>query len=192
MYEYYDNRLKNKIINLAPGDYFATDKDLLINTVLGSCVSVVLYDPLLKAGGMNHFMLAEMKAKSNIDNYFKEERYGLYAMEALINDLLKLGSKKGNLKAKIFGGSNVIQTARTIEIGQENIRFAEEFLKTENIPIVNRDTGGKKARKIYLYAKSFKILLKRVNIRTTDLDQQMINYQKELEKKKDGGTTILF
>jgi len=192
MYKYYDNRLKSEIINLAPGEYFASDKDLLINTVLGSCVSVILFDPVLKAGGMNHFMLADVKAKNTIDSFFKVERYGLYAMESLINDFLKMGSKKSNLKAKIFGGSRVLETRRTIDIGDENIRFAEEFLKTEKIPVVNHDTGGRKARKIYLYTKTFKILLKRVNVRTTELDHQMEDYQKKLEEKKDGGKVTLF
>ncbi len=192
MYRYFDNRLKSEVINLAPGEYFVSKNDLLINTVLGSCVATVLFDPVLKAGGMNHFMLADVKAKSNIDSYFKIERYGLYAMESLINDFLKMGSKKSNLQAKVFGGSRVLETQRTIEIGKENIQFAEEFLKTEKIPIINRDTGGRKARKIYLYTKDFRILLKRVNIRTTELDQQMEDYQKKLKEKKDGGTPILF
>ena len=192
MYRYYDNRLQSEIINLAPGDYFASDENLLINTVLGSCVSVVLFDPIRKAGGMNHFMLADIKAKSSIDSYFKVERYGLYAMESLINDFLKMGSKKSNLKAKVFGGSRVLETRNPLDIGKENIKFAEEFLKTEKIPVINHDTGGRKARKIYLYTKTFKILLKRVNVRATELDHQMEDYRKELENKKAGGPAILF
>lgn len=192
MYRYFDNRLKSEIVNLSPGEYFVSNKDELINTVLGSCVSTVLFDPVLKIGGMNHFMLADVKAKARVDNYFKVERYGLYAMESLINDFLKLGSEKSNLQAKIFGGSRVLETQRVIEIGKENIEFAEEFLKAEKIPIINRDTGGRRARKIYLYTKDFRILLKRVNVSATELDYQMEDYQEKLDKKKDGGTPILF
>ena len=192
MYRYYDNRLKNEVINIAPGEFFASDEDLLINTVLGSCVSVVLYDPVRRAGGLNHFMLAEAKARKDIDNFFKVERYGLYAMESLINEFIKKGSKKSNLEAKVFGGSKVLDSHKTITIGEDNIVFAEDFLKTEGIPVVTQDTGGNMARKIYLFTRTFKVLLKRVSIRSTQLDHQMEDYRKELEKKKDGGAPILF
>ncbi|MBI9107308.1 MAG: chemotaxis protein CheD [Spirochaetales bacterium] len=192
MYKYYDNKLKREINNLGPGEYLSSDEDIVINTVLGSCVSVVLFDPILKAGGFNHFMLADVSLNTRIDNFFKVERYGLYAMESLINDFLKRGSKKSNLKAKVFGGSRMLETQRVIDIGAENIRFAEEFLKTEKIPIISQDTGGSKAMKIYLYTKTFRILLKRVDSRTTELYQQMEAYKKKLKEEKDGGIIVLF
>jgi chemotaxis protein CheD len=192
MYKYFDNRLKKPAVNLAPGEYYFSAEDLIINTVLGSCVSVVLYDPVLKAGGMNHFMLAESRGKIVENDYFKIERYGLYAMEALINEVLKHGGKKSRLMAKIFGGSRVLHSNNKMDIGVDNIEFAERYLDAENIPIISRDTGGIRARRIYLYPQSFRILLKRVQ-RSTEFERAMEKYKAEVTKKAgQGSETVIF
>ena len=143
MYWFFDGKLDKNIINLAPGEFYATGEDVIINTVLGSCVAVVLFDPQRRVGGLNHFMLAEAAANKKVDEYLKVERYGLYAMEALINEFLKLGSTRRNLKAKIFGGGKVLASQMRMNIGEDNIKFAEEYLAAEKIPIVSRDTNKK-------------------------------------------------
>jgi chemotaxis protein CheD len=193
MYWFFDRKLDKNIINLAPGEFYVTGEDIVINTVLGSCVAVVLYDPQRKIGGLNHFMLAEAAANKRVDEYLKVERYGLYAMEALINEFLKLGSTRRNLKAKIFGGGKVLANQMQMNIGEDNIKFAEEYLAAEGIPVVVRDTGGTRARKIYLYPTTFRVLLKRLSPQTTQLEEQMKLYREKIKKKKDDeGTAVIF
>ena len=191
MYRYFDNKLKKDTVNLAPGEYFVSGDDLVINTVLGSCVAVALYDPKLKIAGLNHFMLAESRTVPDPDSFFKIERYGLYAMEALLNGLMKLGSNRNSLQAKIFGGSSVLETNNTLDIGADNIRFAEKYLETEKIPILNRDTGGTRARRIYLYPQSFRVLMRRIQP-NEELSSMMENYKERLSRNEEDGKAVIF
>jgi len=108
-------------------------------TILGSCVSACLYDPIRRVGGMNHFLLADGDGQEAM-------RYGAYAMEILINDLLKIGASRDRLEAKLFGGAKIME--RLNDIGAENILFARRFLATEGIPVVGESLGGRRARRI--------------------------------------------
>ena len=192
MYKYYDNKLKRTTINIAPGEYYATDEDIIINTILGSCVAVALYDPVRRIAGLNHFMLAESKFKKPDESFIKIERYGLYAMEALINTIIKQGGSKHRLRAKIFGGSRILKTNEKIDIGMQNILFAERYLETEGIPLLRSDTGGDRARRIYLFPQTFRVLLRRV-YPTTELDLMMKKYLEKLGKDQDDrGKAVLF
>ena len=110
-----------------------------MSTVLGSCVAACLFDPVRGVGGMNHFLLADGDGEEAM-------RYGAYAMEVLINDLLKLGASRERLQAKLFGGAKMIE--RLNDIGADNARFARRFLATEGIPIVGESLGGRRARRI--------------------------------------------
>lgn len=110
-----------------------------MSTVLGSCVAACLYDPVRGVGGMNHFLLADGDGEEAM-------RYGAYAMEVLINDLLKLGASREQLQAKLFGGAKMME--RLNDIGGENARFARQFLATEGIPIVGESLGGRRARRV--------------------------------------------
>lgn len=117
------------------------DSDVLLTTLLGSCVATCLHDPVAKVGGMNHFLVADGGSAS-----VGAERYGLYAMEVLINGLLKLGGDKRRLQAKVFGGAAMTGTMG--RIGAANISFARDFLQTEKIQIVAEDLGGRIARRV--------------------------------------------
>ena len=192
MYSYFDTKFNKHSTNLAPGEYFVSGDDIIINTVLGSCVAVALHDPKLEISGLNHFMLAESNFQHRNESFFNIERYGLYAMEAVLNDMIKLGCKKERLRAKIFGGSSVFETRNKSNIGPANIEFAELFLKTEKIPIVNSDTGGEQARRIYLFPRTFKVLLRRI-LPTRELSRQMQDYTEKLEHDAGiGSKTVLF
>lgn len=160
MHRHFDTRLKRNVAIIHPGEYLATDEDLVISTVLGSCVAVALYDPTIKLGGLNHFMLpGEIRSRE----FFQEDagRYGMYAMELLINALLKLGAQKRRIVAKVFGGGHVLHTTGSAAIPDSNVRFALEFLATEEIPIQSKDLGGIQARKVLFFVKSNRVLLKR-------------------------------
>ncbi|MDC7125662.1 MAG: hypothetical protein PQJ46_08840 [Spirochaetales bacterium] len=188
MYEYFDRRFKKPALSLAPGEFYATSDDIVIDTVLGSCVSVVIYDPVLKMGGMNHFMLAETKLENNSQSRFGSERYGMFAMDALIGNVIKYGAKRERLKAKVFGGSRVLNVINTMNVGEDNIKYAEDYLQAEKIPIVKRDTGGTRARRIYFCVQNF-----RVFVRLIKSSPAIDKYSEQVKKRfETGGDAVLF
>ena len=129
---------------LYPSTLFASREPYLISTILGSCISVCLYDPILKIGGMNHYMLPNWSGYDLVS-----PKYGNVAIEKLIDKMLAMGSKKNNINAKIFGGGELLSPEQTsLHIGQRNIRVAEIMLAQQKIPIIASSTGGSQGRKI--------------------------------------------
>ena len=132
--------------NVQPGAW-VVDSEKPLSTLLGSCVAVCLFDPLMKIGGINHFMLPEMgrNKNSDVDSLLS----GSYAMEALLNALLIKGAKKLRLQAKAFGGGTIIDTdGGSLSIGMRNANFAKEWLVREGIPLRSSDFLGPWSRKI--------------------------------------------
>ena len=117
------------------------DPRVVLTTLLGSCVAVCLHDPKAGLGGMNHFLLP-----SGGNARAGGERYGVNAMEILINDLLKMGARRSRLVAKLFGGAQLGDGMA--HIGAENARFAERFLHVEGIPCVASSLGGALPRRV--------------------------------------------
>lgn len=133
----------DQMIYVAQGEFHTSDRpEVVFSTVLGSCVSACLWDPARGVGGMNHFLLA----KTTDANAAGSLRYGVHAMEMLINDLLKKGAKRSDLRAKLFGGADM--AANLGEIGTKNAQFAKTFLATEEIPCLAESLGGKSARRV--------------------------------------------
>ncbi|MFW5740323.1 MAG: hypothetical protein ACOC1F_08150 [Myxococcota bacterium] len=148
MHRIYDAKLNKERVLLGPGDYFASCEPLCLHTVLGSCVSVCLWDEALRCGGMNHFMLP---VAQDPETAFHSDtgRYGINAMELLINAMLRLGASRSRLVSKVFGGAHVLTTmSRRNPLPDSNAAFAVEYLQTEGIPIVARDLGGNLARQL--------------------------------------------
>jgi chemotaxis protein CheD len=162
MYEHRLTRFEQAITIIHPGEYLATSADIIISTVLGSCISVALRDKNLSIGGLNHFMLpGSLESRRTMES--PNAKYGMYAMELLINDLLKRGCRREHLEAKVFGGGSVLGHGSTPGgIPRSNIDFAFDFLKTEGIPVLSSDVGGREARKILFFVKSGRVLLKRI------------------------------
>lgn len=189
MHTLHNHRLGMDVVFLHPGDYHATEPGVLISTVLGSCVSVVLWDPLKKIGGMNHFMLpGNPKRVFYLDD---NGRYGMQAMELLINSLMKLGIRKERLVAKVFGGATVLRTLgnEELSISRANIDFAFNYLDLEQIRVEASDTGGKQARKIIFNPETGKVQLYRLrNIR----EEEEQEYRQQLGRQKETGTFIDF
>ena len=188
MNTHFDSHFNKQIITILPGEFYSTDKPVLISTVLGSCISIALYDPDLKLGGLNHFMLPTTNRTQEI-SIEEQGRYGDFAMELLLNDMFKKGAKKENLKAKVFGGGNVLDDGgfHKNRTGLNNISFALEYLQTENIPIIANDTGGIFPRKIFYDPQTSKIYLKR--IQRSDLTLKEINtreaaYKEEIQQQE--------
>lgn len=154
-------------INILPGEYYAARERVTMRTLLGSCVAACLYDPVNKVIGMNHFLLSNRRYARNIPVVLSEAgRYGIHAMELLINDMLKLGAKRANLHAKVFGGGSLYLISEVRDnfycVGEVNVRFIREFLKNDGIPLVAEDLGGEKARVIHFLFDDYSVHVKKI------------------------------
>ena len=145
------------------GGVVASRKPVVVSTVLGSCISVCLRDPKTLAGGMNHFMLPNNSADESVS-----ARYGIHAMELLINECMKAGADRRRLEAKLFGGGHVLKMRETDNnVPLSNIAFALDFLTTENISILSQDLGGYEAREVHFFTDTGKTLMRRMAITET-------------------------
>ena len=154
---YYDAHFKNEAVKILPGEYFVDTEDILVMTTLGSCIAACLWDRNAKVGGMNHFMLPEGTAGDPASG-----RYGSYAMELLINEMMKRGAARSSLEAKVFGGGQVISGMNTMNVGERNTRFVMDYLKTERIPVVSKDVLDIYPRKVCFLPASGKAMVKRL------------------------------
>jgi chemotaxis protein CheD len=147
-------------ISIRVGDLYGSREPAVIHTILGSCVAVCLYDPVQRIGGMNHILLP-----GNADTkYFDASaRYGIHAMELLINRIMTLGGNRHQLIAKAFGGAHILPSITPENgTGRRNIEFVREFLKTEAISMVSYDLGGHQARRIFFHTDTGEVLVKRI------------------------------
>jgi len=148
---------------LYPSTLFASREPYVVKTILGSCVAVCLFDPVLKIGGMNHYMLPNWTG-----NDLVSPKYGNVAIEKLLEKMLVLGSRKENLKAKVFGGGDILLPEKnSLHIGERNIRVAKMMLAELNIPIIASSTGGNSGRKILFYCGNGEVrhsFLKKTNV----------------------------
>lgn len=154
-------------VNLMPGEYYATDRPVIIRTLLGSCVAACMYDPVNRITGMNHFLLSNRRYARQIPVCLSEAgRYGIHAMELLINDMLKLGAKRKNLLAKASGGGSIYLNSKVkdnfICVGSVNTRFIREFLANEGIPLVAEDLEGEKARIVHFLSEDYSMNVKKI------------------------------
>lgn len=164
---YYDHTFKSHVVKILPGEYHMTDKDVLIGTVLGSCVAVCLRDRERGIGGMNHFMLPESSDTIHADAP-GSARYGVHAMDLLIRDYLLLGGKLENLEAKVFGAGRVMNM--TTDVGDQNASFALRYLELRRINVLAVDVGDTYPRKVVFSPTTGKAYVKRLrkNLQTMD------------------------
>jgi len=188
---YYDRTFDCEAAKILPGEYYFTNKDMLIVTVLGSCVSACIRDRTTGLGGMNHFMLPDGGGAGSPVS--ASARYGTYAMEILINDLLKAGAKRENLEAKVFGGGAVLKGFTAINVGERNAAFVLNFLKTERIRVVAEDLNDIHPRKVYFFPRTGKVLVKKLMQTHNDtLVKREVEYASRLKKAPVGGEIDLF
>ncbi len=153
----WDSRKPMEVIHI--GEFVASREPMVITTFLGSCVAVCLFDQEKKIGGMNHILVP---GKASFRDFNVEARFGINAMELLINALMKLGADRARLKAKVFGGAQVIPSDSGREtIGRKNADFVLEFLERENIPLVCKDLEGLESRRIFFHTDTAQVFLKR-------------------------------
>jgi len=147
-------------VSIHIGEYHASKMGVIIETLLGSCVAVCLFDPVERIGGMNHILLP---GKADFNHFDAAARYGVNAMELLINRILNLGGSRHMLKAKVFGGAHVVASISLANgVGRRNADFVLRFLEVENIPLLSQDLGGQDPRRIYFRTDTGEVLLKRI------------------------------
>lgn len=153
---YFDHHFQFNAVKVLPGEYFVSGENIVISTVLGSCIAACLWDRSLNIGGMNHFMLPDG------DSSDAGGRYGSYAMELLINEMIKLGARRETMQAKIFGGGQVMANFTTMNVGERNTDFVTQYLQTERIPIVSEDVLDIYPRKVVYFPATGKAMVKRL------------------------------
>ncbi|MBN1904555.1 MAG: chemotaxis protein CheD [Deltaproteobacteria bacterium] len=178
------------VVHLHIGQYFASKEPAIIQTVLGSCVSVCFYDPVTRIGGMNHILYSGEVRSS----YDYNARYGINAMELLINEMVGLGAVRSRLIAKVFGGGNMFNFDQKNQQGIKNTDFVVRFLELDGIKLVAQDTGGRFSRKILFHTDTGKASVKRTNanINVNKKGKGFIDTTKKVKTipKKTGDVTI--
>ncbi len=185
---FFDPKFQANCVNVLPGEFYSTHDDLMIMTILGSCVAACIRDKKLGIGGLNHFLLAE----PHQDLASPSTRYGSYAMECLINDILRQGGSRENLEVKVFGGSDLMNS--TIQIGQKNCEFIKNYLQKEHIHIAAEDLGGSYPRRIHFWPQSGRVvrLILQSSERSQVIEQEKKYTNVIKTKEKSHGDIELF
>ena len=190
-----ERKLGMEMAKILPGEFYVTHSDEIIATVLGSCISVCICDKKMGIGGMNHFMLPENK-KGDDDGWKynqadKAARYGLDAMEQLVNNILKNGGRKKHFEVKITGGGRMM--AKMADIGQKNINFIQEYLKTEGYTVTSEDVGDIFPRKVRYFPKTGKLqVMKLRSLHNETIIKREDDYKEKLNVEPVSGDIELF
>ncbi len=189
---YFDRNFNIEAAKILPGEYYVTARDMLLVTVLGSCVAACIRDPGSGIGGMNHFMLPEGGGDQH-DLLSSSARYGSYAMEVLVNQLVKLGANRKRLEAKVFGGAAVLRGFTTVQVGEKNSEFVRDYLRTERIRVVAEDLEGLYPRKVYFFPASGRVMVRKLKSvhNNTILDRER-DYGQRLKATPIAGDVELF
>jgi chemotaxis protein CheD len=186
---YHDRHFSQDAVKILPGEYYVTTQNMLIVTVLGSCVSVCLRDPIAGVSGMNHFLLPSDNGGGDLIS--DSARYGVFAMDILINHMLKLGANRQRLEAKVFGGGNVLKGFTAINVGERNAEFVLDYLATEQIPILAKDLLDFYPRKIYFFSDSGEVLVRKIKKlhNNTIMDRESA-YRLQLRPQQSGSVEM--
>jgi chemotaxis protein CheD len=188
---YHDIRLNAEAAKLFPGQYFVTDRDIVLVTVLGSCVAACIRDTRAGVGGMNHFLLPETALEAGPAS--RSARYGTFAMEVLINQMIRCGARRENLEAKVFGGGSVLPDLRSSGVGASNARFIVDYLRKERIPVTAQDLLDDCARKIYFFPITGRVLVKKLRqVHNTTVLAREQDYSRRLMDVEVSGDVELF
>jgi chemotaxis protein CheD len=192
---YWDPGCDRWSAKILPGEYFVTRSDEAITTVLGSCIAACIRDPTTRIGGMNHFMLPEDGSPGK-SSWIEgpgglATRYGSYAMESLINELMKLGARRDRLEVKLFGGGRILSSMT--DVGRKNIAFARDFLKVEGFKILAEDVGDVYPRRVIYFPATGVVMLKRLRaLDVSVIAQRESIYLTRLAAKPAGDDVELF
>ncbi|MFA5940072.1 MAG: chemoreceptor glutamine deamidase CheD [Sinimarinibacterium sp.] len=187
---YYDKRFDSHAIKVLPGEYVVTEKSLMLVTVLGSCVSACIRDPLARIGGMNHFMLPDSEISSAAG---ETARYGAYAMEVLINELIKCGASRERLETKVFGGGAVLPGLRINNVGERNGRWVLKYLEAEGLAVSAQDLFGIHPRRVHYFPMTGRVMVKHLPLAgDTEMLASEKLYRSRLRETPTMGSVELF
>lgn len=188
---FFDTASSTWMVKVFPGEFYVTkEADVVLLTVLGSCVSACIRDPVAGVGGMNHFMLPQHRSGA-WGSDLKSTRFGNFAMEKLINELIKSGAVRQRMEIKVFGGGNVIDTSNAV--GSDNAEFVLQYLEAEGLRCVAQDLGGTLPRRIHYYPASGRVvrrLLGTSERQVVDLEEK--DYRDRLQHRQPSGEIELF
>ena len=187
---FWDAHFKNDAVKVLPGEFFVHDEDILIMTTLGSCIAACLWDRERKIGGMNHFLLPD--AGSGGASGADSGRYGSFAMDQLIGELVKRGANRSTMEAKVFGGGAVISGMNSINVGERNTSFVLDYLRTERITVVSKDVMDIYPRKVCFLPASGKAMVKRLASANTEALAAQERAAAERVQPATGGSIDLF
>ena len=189
---YFDRHFQRDAVKILPGEYYVTVDGTMIVTVLGSCVSACLMDSKAGIAGMNHFLLP---TDNNNDSTIISEsaRYGVYAMELLINHMLKKGANRDNLEAKVFGGGNVLRGLTQNPVGERNAEFVMDYLRAEHIPVLATDLLDQYPRKVYLMADTGEVKVRKIkSLHNSTIMDRESEYRMKIKSSSHAGDVDLF
>jgi chemotaxis protein CheD len=175
---YFERDFNRNAVKIMPGEFYVARDDVVICTVLGSCVSACLWDRHAQVGGMNHFMLPGGEGGGE-GPATASGRYGAFAMEQLINELIKRGARKQALEAKVFGGGAVLRQFSTLNVGERNAAFVLDFLRTEGIRVLSQDLLDVHPRRVAFFPTSGRALCKKL----TTADKSLVTAEQQYNAK---------
>ncbi len=181
---YFNNKLNREVVKLLPGEFYVSDDDLVVETVLGSCVAACVYDPSQGIGGMNHFLLPAPPIQDR-EKDRSSARYGEYAMDILIKEVIRMGAIRSNLEVKLFGGGNVQRNMTEMNIGQKNANFALDYVKRREIHLAGYDLVDIYPRKIIFYPKDGLVMVKKLMIEPASIINDEKHYESILQNQID-------
>lgn len=185
---YWSQQWNCDAIKVSPGEYQVTSEPVVLTTTLGSCIAACIYDPIRKIGGMNHFMLPDESPDQEQNHPL---RYGLYAMEKLINEMMKLGSNRQDMLFKVCGGGDMMQ-GKT-DIGIQNIAFILDFIEKDGLQLRSSDLGGNQPRRVAYFPTTGRLFINKLSRQSGNrLMQQEISYQGRVEQQLDSCDITLF
>ena len=177
-----DQRFPHEIASILPGEFFVSPEPMIVYTVLGSCISACIRDPIVGVGGMNHFMLPEPKETAH-DSWGESTRYGSYAMESLINEILKRGGLKSRLEIKLFGAGKIYEG--NIDVGANNAKWVIGYLKSEGLAAIKTDLGDVFPRKVYYFTDSGRVLMKRIErVKNQTIQERENEYAARIKQRE--------
>ncbi|WP_211464027.1 chemoreceptor glutamine deamidase CheD [Collimonas silvisoli] len=163
-HHYFDREFDSAAVKLLPNEYYVTPDDMVLSTVLGSCIAACVRDSTAGVGGMNHFMLPDDGSSGGGSNSGSASmRYGAYAMEMLLNELLKAGARRERLEAKVFGGGAVLANMTMLNIGDRNADFVLRYLQMEQVRVAAQDLRGSLPRRISYFPRSGKVMVRKLH-----------------------------
>jgi chemotaxis protein CheD len=188
---FFDTTHSAWMVKVFPGDFYVTRKsDEILVTVLGSCVSACIRDPVIGVGGMNHFMLAKGRTGGWGDD-LQSARFGNFAMEKLINELIKAGCSRERMEIKVFGGGNVIDVSSAV--GSDNAQFVLRYLEAEGLRCNAEDLGGSHPRRIHYYPATGRVVRRLLGTgETYAISREEREYADRLQSRQPAGEIHLF